>query len=88
MVRPANGSASGFEQVFKNRDDVPWKEAGRTTELDYTEQSSWMLSLKSLTPLYEIFDFFPANEPTGRRACSNAPISFFGRLSQSSPRMK
>ncbi len=30
------------EQVFKNLDDVLWKEAGCTTELDYTEQSSWM----------------------------------------------
>ena len=25
------------EQVFKNIDDVLWKEAGCTTELDYTE---------------------------------------------------
>jgi hypothetical protein len=32
-----------FEQVFKNIDDVLWKEAGCTTELDYTEQSSWLL---------------------------------------------
>jgi type I restriction enzyme M protein len=28
-----------FEQAFKNIDDVLWKEAGCTTELDYTEQS-------------------------------------------------
>ena len=46
-VRAANGSA-GFEQTFKNLDDVLWKEAGCTTELDYTEQSSWMLFLKYL----------------------------------------
>ena len=26
-----------FEQAFKNIDDVLWKEAGCTTELDYTE---------------------------------------------------
>jgi hypothetical protein len=25
-----------FEQAFKNIDDVLWKEAGCTTELDYT----------------------------------------------------
>jgi hypothetical protein len=31
-----------FHQVFKNIDDVLWKEAGCTTELDYTEQTSWM----------------------------------------------
>ncbi|HRI76629.1 MAG TPA: N-6 DNA methylase [Alphaproteobacteria bacterium] len=40
-----------FEQVFKNIDDVLWKEAGCTTELDYTEQSSWMLFLKYLDDL-------------------------------------
>jgi hypothetical protein len=31
-----------FEQAFKNIDDVLWKEAGCTTELDYTEQTSWL----------------------------------------------
>ena len=40
-----------FEQAFKNIDDVLWKEAGCTTELDYTEQSSWMLYLKYLDDL-------------------------------------
>jgi len=35
-----------FEQAFKNVDDVLWKEAGCTTELDYTEQTSWLLFLK------------------------------------------
>ena len=34
--------ARSFEQVFKHIDDVLWKEAGCTTELDYTEQSSWI----------------------------------------------
>jgi len=29
-----------FEQAFKNIDDVIWKEAGCTTDLDYTEQTS------------------------------------------------
>lgn len=28
-----------FEQAFKNIDDILWKEAGCTTELDYTEQT-------------------------------------------------
>lgn len=37
-----------LEQTFKNIDDVLWKEAGCTTELDYTEQTSWMLFLKYL----------------------------------------
>ncbi len=40
-----------FEQVFKNVDDVLWKEAGCTTELDYTEQTSWLLFLKYLDGL-------------------------------------
>jgi len=37
-----------FEQTFKNIDDVLWKDAGCSSELDYTEQSSWMLFLKYL----------------------------------------
>ena len=40
-----------FEQTFKNIDNVLWKEAGCTTELDYTEQTSWMLFLKYLDDL-------------------------------------
>ena len=40
-----------FEQTFRNIDDVLWKEAGCTTELDYTEQTSWLLFLKYLDDL-------------------------------------
>jgi len=40
-----------FEQTFKNIDDVLWKDAGCTSELDYTEQSSWLLFLKYLDAL-------------------------------------
>ncbi len=40
-----------FQQAFKNIDDVLWKEAGCTTELDYTEQTSWLLFLKYLDDL-------------------------------------
>jgi type I restriction enzyme M protein len=40
-----------FEQAFKNIDNILWKEAGCTTELDYTEQTSWMLFLKYLDDL-------------------------------------
>ncbi|WP_017662691.1 type I restriction-modification system subunit M N-terminal domain-containing protein [Baaleninema simplex] len=40
-----------FEQTFKNIDDVLWKEAGCATELDYTEQTSWLLFLKYLDDL-------------------------------------
>lgn len=37
-----------FEQVFKNLDDVLRKEAGCASELDYAEQTSWLLFLKYL----------------------------------------
>ncbi|MDA7684238.1 type I restriction-modification system subunit M [Akkermansiaceae bacterium] len=40
-----------FEQTFKNIDDVLWKEAGCSSELDYTEQASWILFLKYLEDL-------------------------------------
>ena len=40
-----------FEQTFKNLDDVLWKEAGCNSELDYTEQTSWLLFLKYLDDL-------------------------------------
>ena len=40
-----------FEQAFKNVDDILWKEAGCATELDYTEQTSWLLFLKYLDGL-------------------------------------
>ncbi len=37
-----------FEQTFKNIDDVLWKDAGCSSELDYVEQTSWILFLKYL----------------------------------------
>ena len=40
-----------FELAFRNIDDVLRKEAGCTTELDYTEQTSWLLFLKYLDGL-------------------------------------
>jgi type I restriction enzyme M protein len=40
-----------FEQAFKNIDDVLWKEAGCSSELDYIEQTSWLLFLKYLDAL-------------------------------------
>jgi type I restriction enzyme M protein len=40
-----------FEQAFKNIDDILHKDAGCTSELDYTEQSSWLLFLKYLDAL-------------------------------------
>jgi type I restriction enzyme M protein len=44
----SRGASRMFEQAFRNIDDVLRKEAGCTTELDYTEQTSWLLFLKYL----------------------------------------
>jgi type I restriction enzyme M protein len=40
-----------FEQVFNQLDNILRQEAGCTTELDYTEQTSWLLFLKYLDDL-------------------------------------
>ena len=40
-----------FEQAFRNIDNDLRNEAGCTTELDYTEQTSWLLFLKYLDGL-------------------------------------
>ncbi len=40
-----------FEQTFKNIDDVLFKDAGCDSELDYIEQTSWVLFLKYLHDL-------------------------------------
>ena len=37
-----------FEQTFKNIDDLIWKDSGCDSELDYAEQSSWILFSKWL----------------------------------------
>jgi type I restriction enzyme M protein len=52
----ANGSATKaqgtpFETAFRNIDDALWKDPGCTSELDYTEQTSWILFLKYLDDL-------------------------------------
>jgi len=35
-----------FEQIFKNIDNFIWKDAGCDNDIDYAEQSSWILFLK------------------------------------------
>ncbi len=40
-----------FEQIFKNIDDILHKDAGCSSELDYVEQTSWILFLKYLDDL-------------------------------------
>jgi type I restriction enzyme M protein len=45
------GDNTLFEQTFKNIDDKLWKDAGCSSELDYVEQTSWILFLKYLDDL-------------------------------------
>ncbi len=40
-----------FQQTFKNIDDVLWKDEGCDSELDYAEQTAWILFLKYLDDL-------------------------------------
>ena len=40
------GDYNLFEQTLKNIDDKLWKDAGCSSELDYVEQTSWILFLK------------------------------------------
>jgi type I restriction enzyme M protein len=52
VVRPrAAIPQQGYQQIFKNLDNALRKDAGCTSELDYTEQSSWLLFLKYLDAL-------------------------------------
>jgi len=53
-----------FEQTFKNIDDTLWKDAGCGSELDYVEQTSWVLFLKYLEDLEK--DKATAAELTGK----------------------
>jgi type I restriction enzyme M protein len=53
-----------FEQIFKNIDDTLWKDAGCSSELDYVEQTSWVLFLKYLDDFEK--DKATAAELTGK----------------------
>jgi len=53
-----------FEQTFKNIDDILHKDAGCGSELDYVEQTSWVLFLKYLDDLEN--DKQTAAELTGK----------------------
>lgn len=53
-----------FEQSFKNIDDILHKDAGCGSELDYVEQTSWVLFLKYLDDLEK--DKKTAAELTGK----------------------
>lgn len=53
-----------FEQTFKNIDDILHKDAGCGSELDYVEQTSWILFLKYLDDLEK--DYATSAELTGK----------------------
>lgn len=53
-----------FEQTFKNIDDILHKDAGCGSELDYIEQTSWILFLKYLDDLEK--DKLTAAELSGK----------------------
>ncbi len=78
-----------FEQTFKNIDDILHKDAGCTSELDYTEQSSWLLFLKYLDALeadkatqatLEGRDYAPILAPQYRWAAWAAPKNAAGKI--------
>jgi type I restriction enzyme M protein len=54
-----------FEQTFKNIDDILHKDAGCSSELDYVEQTSWILFLKYLDDLEK--DKQTAAQLTGKK---------------------
>lgn len=47
-----------FEKTFKQLDNLLRKEDKCTTELDYTEQTSWLLFLKYLDDIEVVFTVF------------------------------
>jgi type I restriction enzyme M protein len=68
-----------FEQTFKNIDDILHKDAGCGSELDYVEQTSWVLFLKYLDDLEK--DKATAAELTGKTySLKGQPINGFNRL--------
>jgi hypothetical protein len=75
-----------FEQAFKNIDDILRKDAGCTSELDYTEQSSWLLFLKYLDALER--DRAMEAELEGSSAWTNCASAAAPRSTNSATRTK
>jgi type I restriction enzyme M protein len=65
LVKNAIRQKVMFEQTFKNIDDILHKDAGCGSELDYVEQTSWVLFLKYLDDLEK--DKATAAELTGKK---------------------
>lgn len=43
-----------FEQTFRNMDGILWEDSGADSELDYVEQTSWILFLRYLDELEKV----------------------------------
>jgi len=78
-----------FEQTFKNIDDVLRKDAGCSSELDYVEQTSWVLFLKYLDDLEKTKEteaalagqmYFPIVKPEYRWEVWAAPRNGNGKI--------
>ena len=74
-----------FEQTFKNIDDILHKDAGCGSELDYVEQTSWILFLKYLDDLEK--DKQTAAELTGKKY-TNIISSKYRWTTWATPRLK
>ncbi len=76
--RDSLGIGELFEQTFKNIDDILHKDAGCSSELDYVEQTSWILFLKYL-------DDFEKNKKTAAQL-SGKP--YMRRMRRDMPQIK
>ena len=74
-----------FEQTFKNIDDILHKDAGCGSELDYVEQTSWVLFLKYLDDLEK--DKQTAAELTGK-TYTNIIASEYQWTTWAAPKLK
>lgn len=69
-----------FEQTFKNIDDILHKDAGCSSELDYVEQTSWILFLKYLDDFEK--DKKTAAEPAGKPYAGIISLEYRGVVAQ------
>ncbi|WP_216841082.1 type I restriction-modification system subunit M N-terminal domain-containing protein [Acidobacterium sp. S8] len=68
-----------FEQAFKKIDDILRKDAGVSSELDYIEQTSWLLFLKYLDALeQDRAQIAELHVSTGK----TLPLAFMGHAPQ------
>ena len=60
------GPYKNYEQIFKNIDDILWKESGCSNELDYVEQTSEEIYTKQLANCDELKQAFLAKAFNGK----------------------